>query len=129
MYNFIKGGEQYKYAGRPVIVTIPDDSPHYVHHCTDYHYISKTKIEFSKKMFDLFGIHIDWHTYRMREKGQERWFRGEVMYWSKEDNLDSDAFRTLCIFRQFKDYLRKKAIVTLECDDTLTYKLLLNGDL
>ena len=129
MYNYLKGGEQYKYATRPIIVTLPDTDPHFVEHCTDHNYISETKIKFSKKMFELFGIHLDWHTYRTRVKGQECWFRGEVMYWNKNDSLDNAAYRTLCMFRPFTAYLRKKANITMLTDDIFRDRLLLNGDL
>lgn len=129
MYNYLRGGEQYKYATRPIVVTIPEDDPNYNDHCTDYHYISQTKIDFSKKMFELFGIHIDWVTYKTRAKGQECWYRGEVMFWKAGEDVSSRPFRTLCLFRSFKDYLHKKATITLEPDDVSGYRLLYNGDL
>lgn len=42
MYNYLTGGEQYKYAMHPIIVTIPFGDPLYADHCTDYHYISQS---------------------------------------------------------------------------------------
>jgi len=129
MYNYLKGGEQYKYATRPIIVTLPETDPHYVDHCTDYHYISETKIKFSKKMFELFGIHIDWHTYKTRAKGQECWYRSEVMYWRSGEDVGSGPSRTLCLFRPFTSYLRKKAKIELEPDEIMNDRLSFNGDL
>lgn len=129
MYNYLKGGEQYAHATHPIVVTLPDTDPHYIDHCTDYHYISETKLKFSKKMYELFGIHLDWHTYTTRTKGQECWFRGEVGYWKNGESLDSEPFHKLCLFRPFTAYLRKRAKIELEPDDTLTDRLLLNGDL
>lgn len=129
MYNYLKGGEQYKYATRPIIVTLPDTDPHFVEHCTDHNYISETKIKFSKKMFELFGIHLDWHTYRTRVKGQECWFRSEVMYWRAGEDVGNVPCRTLCLFRPFTSYLRKKAKIELVSDHVMNDCLQLNGDL
>lgn len=129
MYNFLKGGEQYKYATRPIIVTLPDTDPHFIEHCTDHNYISETKIKFSKKMFELFGIHLDWHTYRTRVKGQECLFRGEVMYWRAGEDVGNVPCHTLCLFRPFTSYLRKKAKIELVSDHVMNDCLLLNGDL
>lgn len=129
MYNYIKGGEQYQYATCPIVVTIPEGDSHYVDHCTDYHYVSKTKIELSQKLHKLFGIHIDWHTFVKKPRGRDCWARSEVKFWKREENMDEvPATNTLCFFRPFSKYLQKRPKIELILDYG-AYWLHLDGDL
>ncbi len=127
MYNYFIGGEQYKYAGRPVVVTIPYGNPLYELHITDDKYISENKIKLSKKLFELFGIHIDWNTYQVRSKGQLCWASSCVNYWDPGDDLDKIAVHILNFHRPLKSYLKKKAKLEL-VKDTGTW-LHIDGDL
>lgn len=129
MYNFIRGGEQYKYATRPIVVTIPEDDSHYAEHCTDYHYISETKLKLSKRLYELFGIHLDWHTCHIRTKGQRDccWARSEVNFWRKGEDLDQPALHTLSLHRTFGEYLKKRS--KLEIHEDCGNWLHIDGDL
>ncbi len=80
-------------------------------------------------MYELFGIHLDWRSYRTRVKGEECWFRGMVRYWKAGENLDKEAFHTLYMFRQLSAYLRKKVNITMEPEDDLADSLRVNGGL
>lgn len=130
MYNYLKGGEQYKYATRPIIVTIPESSPHYVDHCTDYHYISQTKIDLSKRLYELFGIHIDWHTFRAKTKGEDCGFYSSgVKFWLPTEDITTPAFNELWFSRPFRSYMRKTGTVELRKEDVMCYDLIVNGEL
>lgn len=129
MYNYLRGGEQYRYATRPIIVTIPEGDSHYVDHCTDYNYISQTKINLSKKLYELFGIHLDWHTFITKPRGRECWASSEVKFWKPGENIsETPAINTLCFHRPLSKYLQKRPKIELILDYG-TYWLHLNGDL
>lgn len=109
MYNYLMGGEQYRYATKPIIVTVPFGNPSYEEHCTDYHYVSRTKVDLSKKLHDLFGIHLDWHTFTQRVKGQVCWASSEVLFWMPGEDIDKiPATHTLCFNKPFREYLKKR---------------------
>lgn len=127
MYNYFRGGEQYKYAGRPVVVTIPYENPLYVHHVTDDKYISENKIKLSKRLFELFGIHIDWNTYQVKTKCQLCWASSCVKYWESGEDLDQNALHQLNFHRPLRSYLKKK--VKLELVENMGTWLYINGDL
>jgi hypothetical protein len=130
MYNFLTGGEQYKYATHPIIVTIPEGDPHYADHCTDYHYISQTKINLSKKLYEMFGIHLDWHTFMQKVKGQTCWTSSEVKFWLPGEDISAfDATHTLAFCRPFSKFLQKRPKIELFQDDLGIYWLKINGDL
>lgn len=130
MYNFITGGEQYRYATRPIIVTIPEGDPNYIHHCTDYHYISQTKIDLSNKLYELFKIHLDWHTFITKPKGRDCWASSEVKFWIPgEDINEIDAIHTLAFRRPFRKYIQKRSKIELFKDDWGIHWLKVNGDI
>ena len=130
MYNYLRGGEQYKYATSPIIVTIPFGDPHYVDHCTDYHYISQTKINLSKKLYEMFGIHLDWHTFTQRVKGQLCIASSEVKFWLPgEDINEFPATHTLAFRRPFRKYLQKRSKIELFDDEWDLHWLKINGDI
>lgn len=130
MYNYFKGGEQYRYADRPIIVTIPEGSPHYGEHCTDYHYISKTKIELSKRFYELFGIHIDWTTFRPQYKGEDHGlYPSSVRFWLPNEDITQTPYNTLGFSRPFRRYLAKTKKIELMREDTMFYDIFINGDL
>jgi hypothetical protein len=129
MYNYIKGGEQYRYATCPIIVTIPEGDPHYVDHCTDYKYISQTKNNLSKKLYELFGIHLDWHTFITKPRGMECWASSEVKFWKPGENIsETPAINKLCFHRPLSKYLQKRPKIELILDYG-SYWLHLDGDL
>lgn len=129
MYNYIKGGEQYRYATCPIVVTIPEGDPHYVNHCTDYKYISQTKINLSKKLYELFGIHLDWHTFITKPRGRECWTSSEVKFWKPGENISEiPAISTLCFCRPLNKYLQKRPKIELILNYG-AYWLHLDGDL
>lgn len=130
MYNYLRGGEQYKYAARPIIVTIPESDPHYGDHCTDYHYISKTKINLSNKLYDLFGIHLDWHTFIIKTKGQICLGSSAIQFWMPgEDFTKAGSIHTLAFCRPFSKYLQKHPKIELYQDEDGVYWLTVNGDI
>ncbi len=134
MYNYLRGGEQYKYATHPIIVTIPFDNPHYADHCTDYHYVSQTKVDLSTKLYELFGIHLDWHTFITKVKGQECWARTEIRFWLPGEDIDeTPAMHQLCFFRPIKEYLKKRPkleLVNAQDDASgFGYWIYVDGDL
>lgn len=130
MYNYLRGGEQYKYATRPIIVTIPFEDPLYADHCTDYHYISQSKINLSKRLYELFDIHLDWHTFTQRVKGQTCWASSEVKFWMPgEDINEFAATHTLCFRHPLSKYLQKRPKIELFQDELGIHWLKINGDI
>lgn len=119
------------HSNRALVCTIQYGHPRYIIHICDEDNLSNTKKVISNKLFEKYGIHINWSSLITKDKGQQCWFKSSVHLWDEDKTSFGSDTHVLLFHRSLWEYAKKSSVLTLENEPDFLYgrAVMINGEL
>lgn len=119
------------YSTHALVCTVPYEHSRSMIHICDENHLSNTKKVISNKLFEKYGIHINWSSFLTKNKGQLCWYKSEVHLWDEDKTAAGEDMHVLLFARPLWEYAKKSSDLTLEDEPDVLYgrTVMINGDL